>query len=118
MPRLHLTFLSCLVFCHPLLAQAQRAELLDVYRSAVEHDAQLNAARQLYRAVREYNDARYDYIIDSLKLKQAAGSLAPRDLLELSHYLSRNYDPDRDFLPPKPGSQPSVKQLNQISITQ
>lgn len=61
----------------------------------------LNAERQLYRAVREYNDARYDYIIDSLKLKQAAGSLAPRDLLELSHYLSRDYDPDRDFLPPE-----------------
>ncbi|OWQ37221.1 MULTISPECIES: TolC family outer membrane protein [Pseudomonas] len=61
----------------------------------------LNAERQLYRAVREYNDARYDYIIDSLKLKQAAGSLAPQDLLELSHYLSRDYDPDRDFLPPE-----------------
>ncbi|QVM91515.1 TolC family outer membrane protein [Pseudomonas entomophila] len=61
----------------------------------------LNAERQLYRAVREYNDARYDYIIDSLKLKQAAGSLAPQDLLDLSHYLSRDYDPDRDFLPPE-----------------
>lgn len=61
----------------------------------------LNAERQLYRTVREYNDARYDYIIDSLKLKQAAGSLAPQDLLDLSHYLSRDYDPDRDFLPPE-----------------
>lgn len=69
----------------------------------------LNAERQLYRAVREYNDARYDYIIDSLKLKQAVGSLASQDLLELSHYLSRDYDPDRDFLPPRPGNLPTIK---------
>lgn len=61
----------------------------------------LNAERQLYRAVREYNDARYDFIIDSLKLKQAAGSLAFDDLLDLSRHLNRNYDPDRDFLPPQ-----------------
>lgn len=61
----------------------------------------LNAERQLYRAVREYNDARYDYIIDSLRLKQAAGSLALEDLHDLSHHLNRDYDPDRDFLPPE-----------------
>lgn len=59
----------------------------------------LNAERRLYRAVREYNDARYDYIIDSLKLKQAAGSLALPDLIDLSRHLSRDYDPDRDFMP-------------------
>lgn len=53
MPRRHLLLLSCLIFCQPLLAQAQRAELLDVYRSAVEHDAQLSAARHEYQALRE-----------------------------------------------------------------
>lgn len=60
----------------------------------------LNAQRQLYNAVREYNNARYDYIIDTLKLKQAAGILSPADLAGLAIYLTKNYDPDRDFLPP------------------
>ncbi|RMU46139.1 Type I secretion outer membrane protein, TolC precursor [Pseudomonas savastanoi pv. glycinea] len=60
----------------------------------------LNAERQLYAAVRDYNDARYDYILDNLKLKQAAGSLSPDDLKSLSAYLNQNYDPSRDFLPP------------------
>lgn len=60
----------------------------------------LNAERQLYGAVRDYNDARYDFIMDCLKLKQAAGTLNPDDLLALSRYLKPNYDPGRDFLPP------------------
>lgn len=60
----------------------------------------LNAQRQLYNAVREYNNARYDYIIDTLKLKEVAGSLSPADLVDLAMYLTKNYDPDRDFLPP------------------
>ncbi|EFW80320.1 MULTISPECIES: TolC family outer membrane protein [Pseudomonas] len=60
----------------------------------------LNAERQLYAAVRDYNDARYDYILDNLKLKQAAGSLSPDDLRSLSAYLNHDYDPSRDFLPP------------------
>ncbi|WP_426112044.1 TolC family outer membrane protein [Pseudomonas sp. DSP3-2-2] len=59
----------------------------------------LNAERQLYAAVRDYNDARYDYILDNLKLKQAAGSLSPDDLRSLSAYLKQDYDPSRDFLP-------------------
>jgi len=60
----------------------------------------LNAQRQLYRAVREYNNARYDYIIDILKLKQAAGTLSVGDLIGLTMYLTKGYNPDRDFLPP------------------
>lgn len=60
----------------------------------------LNAQRQLYAAVRDYNDARYDYIVDTLKLKQATGSLAPSDLQALAVYMKPDYDPDRDFLPP------------------
>jgi outer membrane protein len=61
----------------------------------------LNAERQLYGAVREYNNARYDYIIDTLKLKQAAGTLSPADLNDLAMYLNKDYDADRDFLPPE-----------------
>jgi outer membrane protein len=60
----------------------------------------LNAQRQLYNVVREYNNARYDYIINTLKLKQTAGLLSPDDLISLSSYLSGNYDFEQDFLPP------------------
>ncbi|MDO7929012.1 TolC family outer membrane protein [Pseudomonas sp. KFB-139] len=60
----------------------------------------LNAQRQLYAAVRDYNDARYDYILDNLRLKQAAGTLSPDDLKALALYLKQDYDPARDFLPP------------------
>lgn len=59
----------------------------------------LNAQRQLYAAVRDYNNFRYDYIIDNFKLKQAAGLLGVGDLEEFSGYLKSDYDPDRDFLP-------------------
>ena len=60
----------------------------------------LDAQRNLYRAVRDYNDARYNYIVDNLQLKQAAGTLSPQDLEDLSTWLKTDYDPDRDFIPP------------------
>ncbi len=60
----------------------------------------LEAQRNLYRAVRDYNNARYNYIIDTLSLKLAAGTLSPRDLQELSQWLNPDYNPDRDFIPP------------------
>lgn len=60
----------------------------------------LDAQRNLYRAVRDYNDARYNYIVDNLNLKQAAGTLSPQDLEDLSTWLKTDYDPDRDFIPP------------------
>lgn len=60
----------------------------------------LDAQRQLYSSVRNYNDARYDYILNNLRLKQAAGTLAPSDLEALSRFLKSDYNPDKDFLPP------------------
>ena len=60
----------------------------------------LDAQRQLYTSVRNYNNTRYDYILDNLRLKQAAGTLSPGDLQDLSRYLKADYNPDRDFLPP------------------
>ncbi|MFJ7143490.1 MAG: TolC family outer membrane protein [Pseudomonas protegens] len=60
----------------------------------------LDAQRQLYTSVRNYNNSRYDYILDNLRLKQAAGTLNPGDLQDLSRYLKADYNPDRDFLPP------------------
>ncbi len=60
----------------------------------------LDTQRRLFAAVRDYNNARYDYILDSLRLKQAAGTLNPGDLEDLQHYLKPDYNPDSDFLPP------------------
>ena len=60
----------------------------------------LDAQRQLYSAVRTYNFARYDYILNNLRLKQAAGTLSPADLEALGSFLKPDYDPDQDFLPP------------------
>lgn len=60
----------------------------------------LDAQRQLYSAVRNYNNARYDYLLNNLRLKQAAGSLSPDDLEALRQHLKNDYNPDQDFLPP------------------
>jgi outer membrane protein len=60
----------------------------------------LDAQRQLYTSVRNYNNSRYDYILDNLRLKQAAGTLNPGDLQDLARYLKADYNPDKDFLPP------------------
>ncbi|WP_370881225.1 TolC family outer membrane protein [Pseudomonas synxantha] len=60
----------------------------------------LDAQRQLYSSVRNYNNSRYDYILDNLRLKQAAGTLNPGDLQDLARYLKADYNPDKDFLPP------------------
>lgn len=48
----------------------------------------LDAERAYYVALRDYANARYDYVINSLRLKQAAGTLSPQDLLELNNWLS------------------------------
>ena len=60
----------------------------------------LDAQRQLYSSVRDYNNSRYDYILDNLRLKQSAGTLSPQDLQDLGRFLKADYNPDKDFLPP------------------
>lgn len=47
----------------------------------------LNAQRTLYQAKRNYADARFNYILDSLRLKQLAGMLAGEDLLAINQWL-------------------------------
>lgn len=59
----------------------------------------LTAQRQLYSAVRDYNNARYDYILNNLRLKQMAGTLKVEDLQDLAQFLLTDYNPDKDFLP-------------------
>lgn len=47
----------------------------------------LLARENLFRALRLYADARYNYVIDSLVLKQVAGILTPQDVIELNAWL-------------------------------
>ncbi|MDN6319359.1 MAG: TolC family protein, partial [Marinobacter sp.] len=48
----------------------------------------LDAERAYYVALRDYANARYDYVNNTLQLKQAAGTLSPKDLIELNNWLS------------------------------
>lgn len=47
----------------------------------------LNVRRDLFRAKSNYASARYDYILSSLRLKQAAGILSPDDLVQINAWL-------------------------------
>jgi outer membrane protein len=47
----------------------------------------LDARRDLFRAKRELTQARYLYILNGLRLKRAAGSLTPQDLVQIDAYL-------------------------------
>jgi len=50
----------------------------------------LNAQRELYRAQRDYARARYDYLLNILRLKSAAGQLTGKDLNEIDSLLVRD----------------------------
>jgi len=47
----------------------------------------LNAQRDLYQAERNLSSSRYDYILNSLRLKQMAGTLIEEDLYTLNKLL-------------------------------
>lgn len=47
----------------------------------------LDARRELFRARRDYARARYDYLLNTLRLKQAAGVLARSDLERMNQWL-------------------------------
>ncbi|MEN8258999.1 MAG: TolC family outer membrane protein [Pseudomonadota bacterium] len=44
--------------------------------------------RNLFRAKRDYSRTRYDYLVNSLRLKQAAGNLARDDLERISEWIT------------------------------
>lgn len=48
----------------------------------------LNAQRNTYESVRDYKNAQYGYILSTLRLKQAAGTLAPEDLVPVNGWLA------------------------------
>ena len=47
----------------------------------------LNSLRETYRARRDYASARYDFLINTLKLKQAGGVLDEQDLADVNRWL-------------------------------
>src|SRR5690606_30580983 len=58
----------------------------------------LLAQRTLFQAQRNYYDALYTYILNSLTLKQAAGTLSPEDVVELNRWLdAQNQVSPSDF---------------------
>ncbi|MCH9027502.1 MAG: TolC family outer membrane protein [Proteobacteria bacterium] len=48
----------------------------------------LNARQKLFRARTDYARTRYDYIVNVLRLKQAAGSLSAQDINEVNSWLA------------------------------
>lgn len=48
----------------------------------------LDAERQFYLALSNFANARYDYVLNTLRLKQAAGTLSPLDMRELNRWVS------------------------------
>lgn len=47
----------------------------------------LQSQRVLYNAARDHANARYDYVLDTLRLKQNAGTLTPQDIYDLNKWL-------------------------------
>ena len=47
----------------------------------------LRARENLFRALRQYADARFNYVLDILVLKQVAGILTPEDIIALNEWL-------------------------------
>jgi len=47
----------------------------------------LQATRELYRTQRDYERARYDYVLNGLRLKQSAGNLSLADLRQANSWL-------------------------------
>jgi len=50
----------------------------------------LNARRNLFSARRDYARSRYDYILNTLRLKQAAGIISVNDLVEINSWLGKS----------------------------
>lgn len=76
-------------------ALASTASSLDATQAGYEVGTRnivdvLMAQRNLYAAKRDYASARYDYVINTLRLKAAAGQLSEVDIKELNGWLDPN----------------------------
>jgi outer membrane protein len=47
----------------------------------------LNAQRNLFLSQFQYAQARYRYVLDTLRLKQVVGTLSPQDLYDLNQFI-------------------------------
>ena len=56
----------------------------------------LVAQRTLFQAKRNFSNARYDYILSMMRLKQVAGQLSPEDVYELNNWLNTSINIDRN----------------------
>jgi outer membrane protein len=70
-----------------------RRSALDATRAGYEVGTRnivevLDAERDYYEALQNYANARYDYVLNTLNLKQSAGTLSPQDLMNLNRWLS------------------------------
>ena len=57
----------------------------------------LNSQFSLFAAITTYERARYDYILNTLRLKQAAGTLQVQDLEEIDKWLVQRRTPEEIF---------------------
>ena len=47
----------------------------------------LQAQRSLYSSIRDYANSRYNYVINMLRLKRAAGTLTPQDIIDINNWI-------------------------------
>ena len=57
----------------------------------------LNSQFSLYAAITNYYQSRYDYVLNVLRLKQAAGTLQVQDLEEIDQFLINRKTPEQAF---------------------
>jgi outer membrane protein len=57
----------------------------------------LNFQFQLYQSITNYEQARYDYLLNYMRLKQAAGTLQVQDLEVLEQYFEDRKSPEEQF---------------------
>lgn len=69
----------------------------------------LGEQRNLYRAKRDLSRARYDYLINSIKLKQSTSDLTQKDLESINAFLVRTADsPPNNLAATNPTSKPKA----------
>jgi len=49
----------------------------------------LDAAKDLYLYRRDYSVSRYDYVMNTLELKKAVGTLSEEDLILINNWLAQ-----------------------------
>ncbi len=64
----------------------------------------LAAQRKVYQARKEYTTSRFDYLLNTFKLKQAAGVLSPNDFQNLNSWLDSDLAPQTSLEQPNSSS--------------